>query len=201
MTTWKKKYKVDDNVKVFICTGGYPDIKRALKKRGWVENKDATSPCFDFKWVLKSKDIDHNSLNDTQLVNHFNKAAAITTKVGLCHNLKNLIWFNNVDIDTFYPRCFDLAMQEELDDFIQEFKAVKAECYVKTYVREMRESKGEKPTTLSDKIIKTALKVCEKRLRELDDLIDDPNAFTSLVTEEEWAILGADELNIESLAK
>lgn len=65
----------------------------------------------------------------------------------------------------------------------------------------MRESKGEKSSSVSDKIIKTALKVCEKRLRELDDLIDDPNAFTSLVTEEEWAILGADELNIESLAK
>lgn len=118
LATWKKKYKVEDDVKVFICTGGYPDIKKALKKRGWVQNKDHESPCFDLKWVLKSKDINHNTLNDSQLVNHFNKAAAITTKVGLCHNLKNLIWFNNVDIDTFYPRCFDLAIQEELEDFI-----------------------------------------------------------------------------------
>jgi len=201
MATWKKKYKVDESVKVFICTGGYPDIKRALKKRGWVENKDASSPCFDLKWVLKSKDIDHNTLSDTQLVNHFNKAAAITTKVGLCHNLKNLIWFNNVDIDTFYPRCFDLAMQEDLDDFVQEFKAVKAEAYVKVFVKEMRATMGEKPSSVSDKILKTALKVCEKRLRDLDDLIDDPNAFTALVTDDEWAILGADELNIESLAK
>jgi tubulin monoglycylase TTLL3/8 len=110
LVTWRRKYKVEENTKVFICTGGYPDIKKALKSRGWVHNKDATSPCFDLKWVLKSKDIDHNTLNDNQLVNHFNKAAAITTKVGLCHNLKNLIWFNNVDIDTFYPRCFDLAI-------------------------------------------------------------------------------------------
>ena len=60
---------------------------------------------------------------------------------------------------------------------------------------------GEKASTVTDKILKTALKVCEKRLRDLDDLIDDPNAFTSLVTDEEWNILGADELNIESLAK
>jgi hypothetical protein len=36
LATWKKKYKVEDDVKVFICTGGYPDIKKALKKRGWV---------------------------------------------------------------------------------------------------------------------------------------------------------------------
>jgi tubulin monoglycylase TTLL3/8 len=32
--------------------------------------------------------------------------------------LKNLIWFNNVDIDTFYPRCFDLGIEEEMQDFI-----------------------------------------------------------------------------------
>lgn len=92
-------------------------------------------------------------------------------------------------------------MQEDLDDFIQEFKAVKAESYVKQFVREMRESMGEKPSTVTDKILKVALKVSEKRLRDLDDLIDDPNAFSSLVTEEEWAILGADELNVETLAK
>jgi hypothetical protein len=36
IATWKKKFKVEDDVKVFICTGGYPDIKKALKKRGWV---------------------------------------------------------------------------------------------------------------------------------------------------------------------
>lgn len=65
----------------------------------------------------------------------------------------------------------------------------------------MRESMGEKPSTVTDKILKVALRVCEKRLRELDELIDDPNAFSSLVTEEEWAILGADEHNPESLAK
>ena len=135
MVTWKKKHRVEEGTKVFICSGGYPDIKKALKKRGWIENKDSNSNCFDLKWTLKSKDIDHNTLSDNQLVNHFPKACAITTKVGLTHNLQNLIWFNNVDIDTFYPRCFDLAVSEELDDFVEEFKAMKAESYVKTFVR------------------------------------------------------------------
>lgn len=64
----------------------------------------------------------------------------------------------------------------------------------------MRATNGEK-TSVTDKVLKISLKVCDKRLRELDDLIDDPNAFTSLVTDDEWAILGADELNVESLAK
>lgn len=45
-----------------------------------------------------------------------------------------------------------------------------------------------------------ALRVCEKRLRDLDDLIDDPTAFAELVTDEEWKVLGADELTMETLA-
>ena len=82
---------------------------------------------------------------------------------------------------------------------------MKAEGYVKVYVKEMRESQAngavtEKSATVSDKVLKVAFKVCEKRLKDLDDLIDDPQAFTSLVTDEEWKILGADELNIETLA-
>ncbi len=117
MKTWKKKNKVEEETKVFIVSGGYGFLKKSLRKRGWVENKDPNSICFDLKWTLKSKDIDHNNLKENQLVNHFPKAQAITTKVGLMHNLKNLIWFNNIDIETFYPRCYDLALPEEQDDF------------------------------------------------------------------------------------
>ncbi len=126
MATWKKKNRVDENTKVFIIRGGYGDIKKALKDRGWVENKDKDSCCFDLKWTLKTKDIDTNALLDHQIVNHFAKATSITTKVGLTHSLKNLIWFNNIDVDTFYPRCFDLGLPEETDDFITDFKATKA---------------------------------------------------------------------------
>jgi hypothetical protein len=32
-------------------------------------------------------------------------------------------------------------------------------------------------------------------------LIDDPSAFTELVTDDEWKVLGADELTLETLAQ
>ena len=169
MKEWKRKNRVDQDTKVFIVKGGYGDVRRALKERGWVENKEKDSPCFDFLWTLMTKDVVHSELQSHQIVNHFSTATSITTKVGLTHSLKNLIWFNAVDIDTFYPRCYDLAIGEELDDFIQEFKQLKAVSYMKIYVREMREAFAAsgnsmteeiKSKTVTDKIYKVAMKVC-----------------------------------------
>ena len=54
MADWKKKNRVEDRQKVYIVKNN-GDIKRALNARGWVENTDDTSPCFDFKWCLKPK--------------------------------------------------------------------------------------------------------------------------------------------------
>ena len=77
-----------------------------------------------------------------------------------------------MDIDTFYPRCYDLAIGEELEDFIQEFKQVKAVSYMKIYVQEMREAFAAsgnsmtadiKSATVTDKIYKVAMKVCKQR--------------------------------------
>jgi len=136
-------------------------------------------------------------------VNHFHKATSITTKVGLTHSLKNLIWFNNIDVDTFYPRCFDLGLQEELDDWVSDFKATKAQCYLKIYAREIREafeSGGALTSTVNKEVLRVALEVSQRRVRDLDDLIDDPTAFGQIVSDAEWKILGADELTEESLA-
>ena len=64
MKTYKKKHQLEEDTKIFIVSGGYGFLKKSLRKRGWVENKDHSSPCFDLKWTLKSKDIDHNNLKD-----------------------------------------------------------------------------------------------------------------------------------------
>jgi membrane carboxypeptidase/penicillin-binding protein len=80
---------------------------------------------------------------------------------------------------------------------------VKAECVVKKYIRELRESaqseEGEIKTTVKEKALKVAMKVIERRLKDLDELIDDPKAFQDLVSAQEWNILGADELNEKKL--
>jgi len=54
MADWKKKNRVVDGRKVFVVKNN-GDIKRALNSRGWIENTDEGSPCFDFKWSIKPK--------------------------------------------------------------------------------------------------------------------------------------------------
>lgn len=50
-------------------------------------------------------------------------------------------------------------------------------------------------------MVKVAIKVCERRLRDLNEMIDDPQGCEELVNAAEWKILGADELNEKTLAK
>ena len=64
MKEWKKRNKVEKGQKVFIVKGPYKDVRKALKERGWIENKDVDSPCFDLKWCLKIKDINKDSLEE-----------------------------------------------------------------------------------------------------------------------------------------
>ena len=179
---YKKRYRLKETDKIFIIVGCYPDIRKALKLRGdWHENLDINSPCYDLKWTVRRKDIDFDNLQDHQLCNHFDKSTMITTKDGLSHSLRNLIWFNSVDIDTFYPRCFDLSDNAEKEDFFTEFKAMRAEGILKQALA---------GTKVSKKVLTTALKVSNKRLRDFDELIDDPHINSwELVSDKDWAIL------------
>ncbi len=49
-------------------------------------------------------------------------------------------------------------------------------------------------------MFKVALRVCERRLKDLDEMIDDPTAFQGIISDQEWAVISADELNAETLA-
>lgn len=67
----------------------------------------------------------NSDIQEHQIVNHFLNNNLITTKVGICHSLKNLVWWNNVEIDSFFPKCFDLTEGEEAEDFKNEYRFIK----------------------------------------------------------------------------
>jgi len=62
LSEWKKKQRIDPETKVFIILGGYPDLKHSFLERGWIENPDSNSLCFDVKWTLFAKDIIYEKL-------------------------------------------------------------------------------------------------------------------------------------------
>ena len=78
------------------------------------------------KYCCKVRDIDYYNLKEEQMVNHFSNSGCFTTKIGLCRNIRNLIWFHNIDVDAFYPRCYDLSESSDFDDFVEEYKFTKA---------------------------------------------------------------------------
>jgi len=117
LSIWKKAMGIPRKTRIFQASGGYSTLVDDLEGRGWVRNKNFFSPCFNFRWALHKLDIPYRSLLHEQIVNHFANNQILVQKKGLCETLKNLIWHNNVDIDTFFPRCFYLNNINDYEDF------------------------------------------------------------------------------------
>jgi hypothetical protein len=41
-----------------------------------------------------------------------------------------LIWWNTVDVNTFFPRCYDLTDGNELEDFKQEYRFQRVRFFI-----------------------------------------------------------------------
>ena len=93
-------------------------FKRAAFARGWVENAGHGSHLFNVKWEYSdTKDQDtYKMLKSNQFYNHFPDSRELTTKQGLNQNLHN-VTLPGVDIFNFYPRCYDLSDQRQVDLF------------------------------------------------------------------------------------
>ena len=98
-----------------------------------MENTDKKSMCFDLKWSLKASELEDTSLMNWQMVNHFEQNVLLTNKCGLARNTRSLIWADNVDIDTFITRSYDLNDVRDFDDFIEDFKLTKVEAILKEF--------------------------------------------------------------------
>jgi tubulin monoglycylase TTLL3/8 len=180
--------------KVFMST--YPLVKEELIKRGWVENPDFEDCVFDAKFVLKTSDIEYKALRREQVVNHFSKASAITTKVGLMRSLLTLKWFENVEIDSFFPRCYDLNDLDELEDWVEDFKRTACQSLLSKFVAAggasgVTDSWGD--PMLEEDALKSAqlcILVLEQYLKKSElEAIDEPCDESLQLTPEEWGLI------------
>ena len=107
--------------------------------------------------------------------------------------MKHLVSRTSINPDSFFPCCFDLTDPDDFDAFKEKFMLIKAESIVKKFYHEIE--------TIDEKVVKTALDICERRLLSLDEIIDIKDFPESLVEDFEWDIIGKDELDEKSLQK
>ncbi|KAG3206588.1 hypothetical protein PC128_g604 [Phytophthora cactorum] len=209
--SWKKRHGVASDQKVFCMTGWYPAIREELEKRGWFYNQDRVSPYFDFKWTLKSDELRGVKLEKHQYVNHFTQNAAITTKVGLIHNLRSAVWHHSVDIDGIFPRAYDLNDHMDMDNFIQDFRYGVAEGLLKQLARRGLQLQNKLPGTASmganEALVDVVLAIARKKVKSkrpesnnlesishvdpLEESVDNPlsTGVDDLVTDLQWEVL------------
>eukprot|EP01028_Stygiella_incarcerata_P011745 TRINITY_DN680_c1_g2_i2.p1 TRINITY_DN680_c1_g2~~TRINITY_DN680_c1_g2_i2.p1 ORF type:complete len:925 (+),score=308.11 TRINITY_DN680_c1_g2_i2:100-2874(+) len=172
---WKKRHKYSEGTKVFQILGGYTDIARALKRRGWEQSKNLDSPFFDFRFVLKGRDVAYNTILPHQIANHFQGNTEITTKIGLAHNVRAVQWLASVSQDFFFPRCYDMSDPEEYEAFEDDFIDTAAESILRLYLRSFAGESGEADVSICpDKItVESAIRMVNFRVQQTFRLRDD----------------------------
>lgn len=122
---------IPKDAKLFVILGHYDNFRQEMLRRGWVEHQhectgaktDANkfkSNAFQFMYTTKAKDVFRiPNLAPSQHINHFEGTKNLTTKVGLTHNMKNLVWKHSTDIDAYFPQSYDLSdlKGDEVKDF------------------------------------------------------------------------------------
>ena len=74
------------------------------------------------------------ALRNGQAVNHFNNNHHLTSKYGITRRLRTLTLGHNIDIDRFYPRCYDLGDQVDFENFVENFKFGFAESIARRFL-------------------------------------------------------------------
>jgi len=107
-----------------------------MQKLGWVLSVPGpgNGGLFHLKYDIADKEGTVNKLQGKQWYNHFPNNRELTTKAGLCKNLwHHCLLDYELKIDNFFPRCYDLSDQKNIDQFATDFQMTAILSIVKQY--------------------------------------------------------------------
>lgn len=92
------------------------------------------SQAWHFLYTTKARHAFGMPMAQNQFVNHIKGVQLLSTKVGLTHSMKNLVWHHDFDIGTIFPQSFDIsdADSAETQDFREDFKFGQVVAFLKT---------------------------------------------------------------------
>jgi len=131
---------------------GYPDLKAALLRRGWIETLDKESEKVDLKFTFSHSDINYQRLKSGALVNHCRAEGSLTCKTSLIETLSEsqaywaswlaksgvaeikLKGYSEGGIDSFFPKSFIISNINEQGLFFEEMVFNTCESYIKLFL-------------------------------------------------------------------
>jgi len=180
-----KEYKAKNNFaeksKIFYIDDHYPFMKEEFKKKGWVENPSIDSYFFDIKYTAAMKNIDLYNLYPGQCVNHIVGSGSFTKKVGLAKYLRGVVWECKVDVDAFFPRCYELTDSTGFFNFVQDFRGVEAYNRLKELITESQKVKSPAKENFLVFLEVCVLTTClQKRINALTEFSSDPETMSEV---------------------
>ncbi|NXN77573.1 TTLL3 monoglycylase, partial [Bombycilla garrulus] len=107
----------------------------------------------NFLWTIRLNNIDQKLLPRIEVVNRYPRLYALCTKEGLYQSLQNLPWFEQVDFNTFFPRCHRLGIMDEQEAFIEDFRLTAARSLLKLALQKVQDRPvGTEEPPKSDKV-------------------------------------------------
>ncbi|XP_023323881.1 tubulin monoglycylase TTLL3 [Eurytemora carolleeae] len=129
-------------------------------------------------WCNQRNKLEWKRLRRDQLVNKF-PHARFTTKIGIHSCLENLYWFTNYSMHSFFPRCYQVFIEEERKAFIEDYRNTACINVVKWFVNSIQEQGNKVPESRNGRIRRTliefSLSRCEEYVKYKENLdLDSP---------------------------